>query len=559
MRVTFFMELSHKINSNFIKIYRVLKLNTFYCFTLSILSGILMMISFPFSGSLTALVFISWVPLLFIEDFIESGKKKSILVFLYAFLSFFIYNIGTTWWVCNASFGGGAAAIIANTILMTCTFQAFHFAKKHIGRKQGYLSVPFLWIGFEYLHFNWDISWPWLTLGNVFSIRTSWIQWYEFTGVHGGTLWILILNILIFRCLTQYLNNGKKFLPLTKQFFVIGFFIIIPLISSLLIKFNGGPSGKDVKDYKVVIIQANIDPYNEKFAINSSVESQLEKHFKLAELKYSEDIDLLLSPETAISSGFRESNIINEAFFKYLDLKSKRWGNTDFLLGASTYEIFREKKSKASFPLPNGGFYENYNSSILLTADKKIEFIHKSKLVPGAEIIPFSKYLPFLEDLALDNGGTSGTLGIEDSPKIYKTKKALLAPVICYESIYGDFTSKQVRQGAELICILTNDGWWGDTPGYKQHFSFARLRAIESRRWVVRSANTGTSGVINEYGEVIEQTPYWKPAVISKTVPLLKSQTIYSQQGDYIGRSFAFVAVLIVLFAISKKIKSKFS
>ena len=537
----------------------MLELTRLKCYLLSLLSGVLMILCFPFTGSLTILVFISWVPLLLVEDFIQVEKKKSALVFLFAFITFLIYNIGTTWWVCNASFNGGVAAIIANSFLMSITFQAFHFAKKHIGRKQGYLSLIFLWIGFEYLHFNWDISWPWLALGNVFSVRTSWIQWYEFTGVHGGTIWVLILNVLIFRCLKQYLNNGKKFLPLTKQFIVIGFILLIPIISSFFIRFSGGPVGKDGKDYKVVIVQPNIDPYNEKFALNSSVETQLSKFFKLAEKKYASDVDLLLGPETAISTGFVESNIENEVFFKYLSLKGNKWKNTDFLIGASTFGLFKTKKSNASFPLPNGEFYENYNTSLLLTSDKKIDFIHKSKLVPGAEIIPFSSYLPFLEKLALSNGGTSGTLGVEDSPKIFKTQKTSIAPVICYESIYGEFTATQVRKGAELLCVLTNDGWWGDTPGYKQHFSFSRLRAIETRRWVIRSANTGTSGIINEYGEVMAQTPYWKPAVLSATVPLLKTQTIFSQQGDYIGRSFSFVAVLIILFAFSKKLKNKLS
>ena len=537
----------------------MLELSRLKCYLLSLLSGVLMILCFPFTGSLTILVFISWVPLLLVEDFIQVEKKKSALVFLFAFITFLIYNIGTTWWVCNASFNGGVAAIIANSLLMTITFQAFHFAKKHIGRKQGYLSLIFLWIGFEYLHFNWDISWPWLALGNIFSVRTSWIQWYEFTGVHGGTIWVLILNVLIFRCLKQYLNNGKKFLPLTKQFIVIGFILLIPIISSFFIRFSGGPVGKDGKDYKVVIVQPNIDPYNEKFALNSSVKNQLSKFFQLAEKKYASDVDLLLGPETAISTGFVESNILNESFFKYLSLKGNKWKNTDFLIGASTFGLFKTKKSNASFPIPNGGFYENYNTSMLLSSDKKIDFIHKSKLVPGAEIIPFSSYLPLLEKLALSNGGTSGTLGVEDSPKIFKTQKTSIAPVICYESIYGEFTATQVRKGAELLCVLTNDGWWGDTPGYKQHFSFSRLRAIETRRWVIRSANTGTSGIINEYGEVMALTPYWKPSVLSATVPLLKTQTIFSQQGDYIGRSFSFVAVLIILFAFSKKLKNKLS
>lgn len=83
-----------------------------------------MILCFPFTGSLTILVFISWVPLLLVEDFIQVEKKKSALVFLFAFITFLIYNIGTTWWVCNASFNGGVAAIIANSFLMSITFQA---------------------------------------------------------------------------------------------------------------------------------------------------------------------------------------------------------------------------------------------------------------------------------------------------------------------------------------------------------------------------------------------------------------------------------------------------
>ena len=111
-------------------------------------------------------------------------------------------------------------------------------------------------------------------------------------------------------------------------------------------------------------------------------------------------------------------------------------------------------------------------------------FIHKSKLVVGVEKIPYSDFLPFLEDLAIDNGGIVGSLGEEDSVKIFNTSVGKIAPIVCYESIYPEFVAEQCRKGAELLCVITNDGWWGDTPGYKQHFSFSRLRAIENRRWL---------------------------------------------------------------------------
>jgi apolipoprotein N-acyltransferase len=134
-------------------------------------------------------------------------------------------------------------------------------------------------------------------------------------------------------------------------------------------------------------------------------------------------------------------------------------------------------------------------------------------------MIPFSNVFPFLETLAIENGGTSGTLGIEKAPKVFKSNP-LLAPIVCYESIYGDFVSKQVKQGAPFLTVITNDGWWGDTPGYKQHFSFSSLRAIENRRWVVRSANTGKSGVFNEFGQIQKETKYWEGAVFGHAIPL---------------------------------------
>ena len=159
-----------------------------------------------------------------------------------------------------------------------------------------------------------------------------------------------------------------------------------------------------------------------------------------------------------------------------------------------------------------------------------------------------------MEDLAIDNGGIVGSLGEEDSVKIFNTSVGKIAPIVCYESIYPEFVAEQCRNGAELMCVITNDGWWGDTPGYKQHFSFSRLRAIENRRWLVRSANTGKSGVISPTGEVVSETEWWKEDVLLAQTELLNEKTIFSSYGDYLGRSSAFVWILIFIYAISKKI-----
>jgi apolipoprotein N-acyltransferase len=520
---------------------------------LSILSGLLLVVCFPFTGSITPLIFVALIPLLFVEDSISVQKRSSANVFLHSYITFFIYNLGTTFWIWNSTEVGGVLAFVFNSLLMTLAFQCYHFAKKHIGRKEGYISLLIIWTAFEYAHFNWELSWPWLAFGDAFSIRTNWIQWYEYVGVLGGTLWVLVVNLLLF------LGLKKQFTPdsnpkLKRNFFVIASVILVfPIAYSYWMLQTPYLKGKTLE---VVLVQPNIDPYNEKFSPNSTVEAQLNKFFDLAEKKVTKKTDLLIGPETAISQGFLEPDLKYFKFYQLMQERLSHYSKTDLLIGASTALAFKKKVSRATLPLGNGnGFYESYNTSLFVPKSGKHSFIHKSKLVLGVEKLPFSNYFPFLEELAISNGGTSGTLGIEAYPKNFKTKNSIIAPIVCYESIYGDFVSQQVRTGAELLCIITNDGWWKDTPGYKQHFSFARLRAIENRRWVVRSANTGTSGVINEKGEVLQTTDWWVPAVIKAEVQLSKKQTIYATYGDFIGRSFAFVAVLILIFALKNKIR----
>jgi len=157
-----------------------------------------MVVSYPYTGGLTPLVFIAWVPLLFVESYIAKNNYRSGKVFIHAYITFIIYNVGTTWWVWNAEPGGAMLAFILNSLLMTITFYAFHLAKKYIGEKEGYLALLFYWIGFEYFHYNWEMSWTWLSLGNTFSIVPSWIQWYSYGGVLGGSFWILLINLLFF-------------------------------------------------------------------------------------------------------------------------------------------------------------------------------------------------------------------------------------------------------------------------------------------------------------------------------------------------------------------------
>lgn len=526
-----------------------MKLTRIQRYLLSILSGILMTLSFPYTGSLTFIAFIAWIPLLSIESTISTQRYKSVKVFIHSYITFLIFNIGTTWWIWNADPGGAVMAFVLNALLMSIAFLLFHFVKKRLGNRVGYISFFLIWIGFEFLHYHWELSWPWLTLGNVFSITPSWIQWYEFTGVLGGSLWILAVNFLLFQLIKSYfsVNSEKRFSPRKLAVPLIVF--LLPLSLSQWMYFTHQEEGISAE---IVVTQPNIDPY-QKFTMIGSFQ-QLSKICDLAENTMTERTKIVIAPETAIVRPFDEAIIHHHEEYRDLLNRMGNWGSTQLFLGASTEKRFDTKNSRASKKDHYGGnqYVEYYNSSLLMAPDIQSEIIHKSKLVLGAEKVPFSHWFPFLEDLSIDLGGTSGTLGVEPKPRNSTQGAFAFTPSICYESVYGEFTAQQTRLGSKAIFIITNDGWWGDTPGYKQHFSFARLRAIENRKSVARSANTGTSGFINQRGDVVKSSKWWTIDALKGDVLLNDKKTVYMRIGDFLGKIAFISAAVILLYSLFK-------
>jgi apolipoprotein N-acyltransferase len=517
-----------------------------YRFLLSALSGILMIVSFPYTGSLSMLSFISWVPLLLVEDSILKRNYKSGKVIIHAYLVFLIYNVGTTWWIYFASPGGAYLAFILNSFLMALTFYFYHLTRRKLKIKWSLIFLVILWAGFEHLHYHWELSWPWLTLGNVFSRNPEFVQWYEYTGVMGGTIWILSINYLIFFVVSNWIKAGK--LEIKKQLrliLLISTIFLAPLILSWLIfmKYE-----EKINPVEVVVVQPNIDPYNEKFVSNP--ESQIHRMLEIAKKYKTPKTKFVLFPETAISAAFDERKIDETSSIKLIRQYLKNNSTIHVFTGASTYSFFNEKNSIAARQIPETNEYiEFYNSSIGIDSTNS-QIIHKSKLVLGVEKIPFSEWLPFLEKLSIENGGTSGTLGQEKEPRIITANSLKYAPIVCYESIYGEFIGNQVKKGAELLFIVTNDGWWKDTPGYKQHNSFASLRAIETRRSVARSANTGISSLINQKGEVLQHTQWWQEAGIIATINRNSVQTVYSVYGDFLYRFCSYLALVLACYTV---------
>ena len=515
---------------------------------LAIVSGLPLWAAWPVRG-LAPLVFIALVPLFYVEERISKGEKGN--VFWLSFVTFLVWNVLATWWVWNAT----PAAILAwilNSLFMSTVFWAFHFTKMklHNSLLGNFLLIPY-WMAFEFLHYYWAAKWPWLNLGNVFSTCTTWIQWYSITGVAGGTLWILLVNILISNVLSA--TNKKT------RWGYIGTavaLLALPIIGSKIAYHQYEEKGEDTE---VIVIQQNCDPWNEQF--NSAYYDQVvQKNVDLAETLITPETRFIVSSESAIQEGIWLDKMKDARALRIIGDFIEKHPNTCFVIGATTYE-WVPQGMEDDFPARQIGGVERYyyahNSSLLIDT-LNVQHRNKSKLTPAVEAIP--EWMGFLKNYSLTMGIARGTLKTDPYPHNMKFGEHQVGVAICYESAFGGYVSEFVRKGADLLFVSTNDGWWGDTPGYKQHFEFSKLRAIENRRCVARSANTGRSGFFSQKGDVLQSTEYWKEDVIKATLKANTEKTFYSKHGDYLYRiamwmTFGLLLATLVLTLIGKKRK----
>jgi apolipoprotein N-acyltransferase len=514
------------------------------------LSGSLLLWAAWPTSPLTVLIFIAWVPLLWIEDHI--GNWKKLLGLTYVHMLF--WNVATTWWVWNASPAGAMGAFIANSLIMCLPWILFYFTKKTFGRWIGYGSLLIFWLAFEYIHHNWELSWPWLTLGNALATHPEWVQWYEYSGSTGGSLWVLLLNIIAYNIFSEYRQHGR-----TKKYFItMATWIAVLAIPILVSRIMIGNERKKIQTAlpgaikNVVVVQPNIDPYTEKFT--GSIESQIQKLIALSEQQIDTNTTLVIWPETAIPAQVWEDEIKHNFFYYPVWSFLHRHPDINLVTGIDSYKNYGSKKEDAPktarYDAAGNAYYDAFNTAAFFDKDTSVQLYHKAKLVPGVETLP--SFLNFMGKWFEDFGGISGTLGRDSERKVFvsRDKHFKAAPIICYESIYGDYITEYVRKGANILTIITNDGWWGNTPGYKQHMNYGRLRAVETRKWVARSANTGISCFIDPLGNVIDPQPWDTPSSIKLAIPVDDRQTFFVKHGDILSKATIVVSILLIAMNI---------
>lgn len=514
------------------------------------------MMSLPFLVPQTGiLALFGMIPLLCMERIASQLEKKRIWVYHYS--AFVLWNAFTTFWVCNATVGGGIFAVLANSLQMSLIFGLFRLSKKKFSGSLPYIFLMTAWIAWERFYFDAEISWPWLVLGNSFA-RTTWaIQWYEFTGALGGSLWIWACNLSTFGLLVS-LSDGsrerwnKKAKALSAAGYI--FLLIAPLAVSICVGRQYRDSMESAENLPVVIIQPNIDPYNKFQAMTQSQQNGILLSMAEDALEYRKADStagplLLLAPET-FTSGIICGNYGSSSSWRGYTAFLKDYPGVNFLFGASTYTLIEadEKPSHTARNRGEGFWSESHNSALMIDGSSRTEIFHKNKLVVAVEHTPYPAIFCPIDDML---GGVMGRCIGQDGVSLLNVKdEKTNIPVgcaVCYESVYGEYYTEYVRKGARAMTIITNDAWWGDTPGYKQHLSYASLRAIETRRAIARCANTGISAVIAPSGEIMQPTPWWEPAVIESDIPLRDDITFYVSHGDITGRVCTFVFILLLL------------
>ena len=389
-------------------------------------------------------------------------------------------------------------------------------------------------------------------LGNGFSGAPWAVQWYEYTGVFGGSLWVLVCNILFFEAWQQRRN--------LRRWSAAAAALLLPVIGSLLVGWTW--DDPDEGSVTVSIIQPNVDCYD-KFHEDEALQ---ERNILELLAQVPSDADFILLPETAVPGYYWEPGLTEQpggsapgAFWQQLrDTLRAAHPCALLVTGAGTRVLYTGgvyPRTARSIPFSEAR-YDNFNAAVGLDSAGRMQIHHKGKLVIGVENTPTIVF-DLMQFLVIDLGGVVGQIGMGQHGTAFEHGGVRMGPAICYEGLYGDFFGDFVRRGVQFMAIVSNDGWWGDTPGYRHLFSISRLRAIEHRRAIARSANTGKSGFISARGDVGQTLGWEQRGVITAEVPLNSELTFYTRYGDYLGRIAQYVTLLSVLYFVAYRVKRR--
>jgi len=528
---------------------------------LALATGILFGCSFP-PFPFGVLASVSLVPLLLLIERLDSLRKQ----ILYSYFSFFIASCIALYWVGGFTVAkdpflmlAGGLLLLWEPIFFSVIVLSYIIVRKSFGIKTALIAFPFLWITGEWLYALGEFAFPWLTLGNTQTYQLDKIQFADITGVYGISFWLVILNVLAFVLLTSILKTAERKIS-RHQLFLTAAILLIYIAPSFYTGkgWDQGVAAKNIPAVKVGIVQPNIDPWEKWDASKTSearwaqVENYLEKTGEQKKI----GAEISVWPETAILYNIP---LFREDFEKMRQAVDSL--DVSIVSGYINCEYYPEGKAPAASSVIRGTdlHYDSFNSIMYLEPhSNEVQSYEKMRLVPFAERIPYASAIPFLiEPLRWGVGISNWGIGTDSTvfeDTIHRTK---FLAMVCYESIFPEFVSAFVKRGAQFLVFITNDSWWGNTSGARQHSQYAILRAVENRRWVVRCANGGISCFIDPYGNMYDRTAMYTQASVVRSIQPLTEKTFYTEHGDWIARIAGIISALFLISTLINVLRSR--
>ncbi len=481
-------------------------------FSPAILSGVLLVLIQP-PVSLSFLAFFAFIPLFYSLE--KAGLRES---FFRGWVTGVVSFLGLLYWVIVAVHKyGGINIYLSFLILMLlvvymavytgCFTLVVSYCEKRFSLPF-YITAPPVWVLVEYLRGTLLTGFPWSYLSHSQYNFLPFIQVISFTGAYFISFLIVAVNGLLFMLLKR-----------KRVSFVYAGIICALLALSLTYGFiklrtlEPGP-------LKAAIVQGNI---TQDMKWDEAFKLKIINTYYQATMDSTKGSNLVVWPETAMPLIFDQEEHVR----RYIRALPSLTGSY-LLFGTISRDTMGKFRNSAYVLGPHGHEEGGYS---------------KTHLVPFGEYTPLRAYLPFLERLSVQ----IGEFFPGQSPAPIRTGMGNIGVLICYEGVFPGITNEEVRRGAQVLVNITNDAWYDRTSAPYQHFAFYIFRAIESDRWVLRSANTGISAIIDSSGRVRGKTAIFQPAVLTGGFALKDTTTFYVRHGDY----FVFVMLLLLAGAIT--------
>ncbi len=529
---------------------------------LAVISGLFFGLSFP-PIPFYFLIFGALVPLLIVWKRRSGLAEISRITYIFGF----VFTAITLYWVGSWQpqtdpflMIAGVALLFFNPLVFLIPSTLFYMARKVWNDGIAILFLPAFWVTYEYLYSITDLRFPWLTLGHGLAYFKSFIQISEIIGTHGLSFLVILINVFVY----LYVIDLKEKKKINLVFPGLALVIILFTIIYGNIRINNFQAGE--KHINIGLIQPNLNPWN-KWDIGN-LNQHLDLYLSLSQTVVDSGADIIIWPETALPVYFLSGSYFAEVNRLKIFTETNQTAILTGMPHAVFYRKDEEYPSDAKRLKHSEMLYTSFNSILLFDPGKEeVAQYGKIMLVPFGERVPFLETIPILGDIIKWNVGISSwNVGrdklVFNIPYNFKhlgsADTIKTAGVICIESIYSDFVAGFVEKGAQLIAVVTNDSWYGDSSGPYQHKEISVLRAVENRRSVVRAANGGISCLIDPLGNIIAETKMYERDALNVNASIESELTFFTKHPLLIIRLSYVISTVIVLFFIFVRVKEKY-